>query len=215
MDPRPPLPASSLPPQGVYGFTAFAGMLAMSCLAASPVRRHQWEVFKTVHFALHAAVIVLVRTTLPAQPGGPHCSHKNRPPCWCCWRSPPWHVVPLLLFFVVLKSGLIGFCLPPCCCCAVFALPQCFLHATESMLRYVMPPLLLWAADRALRLWHSRAAYRDVTLQPLPGNAVRVTVKAAAFAAQCCEPGQWVYLSFSGANGVSGAEVSPVLRPAW
>lgn len=74
------------------------------------------------------------------------------------------------------------------------------------MLRYVMPGILLWAVDRAARLWNSAAAYREVSVAPLPGNAVRITVKAPAFALRC-EPGQWAYLSLSGARGISGAEV--------
>lgn len=81
-----------------------------------------------------------------------------------------------------------------------------FLHASHAMVRLVLPSVILWAVDRCWRVWNRRRGF-EASLEPVPGNATRVVVKAKG--AVAWRPGQWAYLSFGGVGGLGAWELHP------
>jgi hypothetical protein len=79
-----------------------------------------------------------------------------------------------------------------------------FVHA-RMMLGYVLPPLILWALDAALRVVRSARAYDVAAVTPLPDGAVRLDV--ATRGALRVAPGQWAYVQLP---GVSALEWHPL-----
>jgi hypothetical protein len=126
----------------VFGTAAAATFAAMGALAAPPVRRASWELFKAAHLTLMPVAIVLS-----------------------------------------------------------------FLHA-RMMLGYVLPPLILWALDAALRFARSVRTHDVLAITPLPDGAVRLDV--ATRGALRVAPGQWAYVQVPGVSALESHPLSCV-----
>jgi ferredoxin-NADP reductase len=78
------------------------------------------------------------------------------------------------------------------------------LHA-RMMLPYLLPPLALWAADVAMRTARSARSHAVASVTPLPGGAVRVSIRTGG--ALRVAPGQFAYLQLP---AVAAAEWHPL-----
>ena len=84
------------------------------------------------------------------------------------------------------------------------ALALSMLHA-QLMVGFLVPSLIVYALDVALRVWHGATPYPVQNLQPLPLGAVRVTL--ATRGRVRVRPGQYAYLQLP---GLSPAEWHPL-----
>jgi ferredoxin-NADP reductase len=126
----------------VFGTAAAATFAAMGALAAPPVRRASWELFKAAHLTFMPVAVVLS-----------------------------------------------------------------FIHA-RMMLGYVLPPLILWALDAALRFARSARTHDVTAVTPLPDGAVRLDV--ATRGALRVAPGQWAYVQIPGVSALESHPLSCV-----